>query len=452
MDNRYKGDDNLTDKTGEVMSWVIIFILLFAFWPIGLLLLFRKLHGYTKPPRRTASQLKERYQQIASQTPARYQQPGQQQAAWRAQPGQQQAAWGTQPGQQQAARGAQPGQHHGARGTQPGQQHGTQGGTQLIKEKQGSAKFVNNIERPTKLQKKTGRFIAFVMLLVSIAMILIGMVGAASIIGQIASFQSAASIEIIMSAFFLFGGIGTFLSRNIVKHRYTRYKNYYAYISGRGVVPLSDLTQVAGVPLKTVKRDVQTMINNSYLEQGVYIDNELDCLVLSEEEAEKLRLDIRGTLSDVSETVEEPANKHLTILEELGEVNSQIVDETISDRVDRLEELTAKIFKIVEENPEKAPQIRRFLSYYLPTTLKLVRSYATLEKQGVKGENILSAKQSIRNILDTLTTGYEQQLDQLFKDDAIDIAADINVLENLMQQDGLTGEKSEFQVMESGMF
>jgi len=88
------------------------------------------------------------------------------------------------------------------------------------------------------------------------------------------------------------------------------------------------------------------------------------------------------------------------------------------------------------------------VSYYLPTTLKLVRSYATLEKQGVKGENILSAKQSIRNILDTLTTGYEQQLDQLFKSDAIDIAADISVLENLMQQDGLTNDKSEFQVLE----
>jgi 5-bromo-4-chloroindolyl phosphate hydrolysis protein len=85
------------------------------------------------------------------------------------------------------------------------------------------------------------------------------------------------------------------------------------------------------------------------------------------------------------------------------------------------------------------------MSYYLPTTLKLVRSYATLEKQGVKGENITSTKKSIGEILDTLSVGYEQQLDQLFKSDAIDIAADINVLENLMQQDGLTGEKSGFQ-------
>jgi len=88
------------------------------------------------------------------------------------------------------------------------------------------------------------------------------------------------------------------------------------------------------------------------------------------------------------------------------------------------------------------------MSYYLPTTLKLVRSYATLEKQGIKGENIVGTKQSIGNILDTLLTGYEQQLDKLFKSDAIDIAADINVLENLMQQDGLVSDKQEFQVLE----
>jgi len=90
------------------------------------------------------------------------------------------------------------------------------------------------------------------------------------------------------------------------------------------------------------------------------------------------------------------------------------------------------------------------MNYYLPTTLKLLRSYATLEKQGINGENITSAKENIGRILDTLATGYAQQLDQLFESDVIDIAADINVLENLMQQDGLTGEKPGMRVMESG--
>ena len=139
-------------------------------------------------------------------------------------------------------------------------------------------------------------------------------------------------------------------------------------------------------------------------------------------------------------------------LAELREVSTFIKDETISDKVKRLDELTSKIFQIIEESPEKQPQLRRFTSYYLPTTLKLVRSYVTLEKQGVKGQNITNTKKSIGDILDTLSTGFEQQLDQLFKSDAIDIASDINVLENLMQQDGLTGDKSGFQVSQGGTF
>jgi len=133
-------------------------------------------------------------------------------------------------------------------------------------------------------------------------------------------------------------------------------------------------------------------------------------------------------------------------LAELREVISFVKDDVISKKALRIEELTEKIFKIAEENPQKQSQLRRFNNYYLPTTLKLLRSYATLEKQGVKGENIMSAKKNIGDILDTLVTGFEQQLDLLFKSDAIDIAADINVLENLMQQDGLKSDKSEFQV------
>jgi hypothetical protein len=92
------------------------------------------------------------------------------------------------------------------------------------------------------------------------------------------------------------------------------------------------------------------------------------------------------------------------------------------------------------------------MNYYLPTTLKLLRSYATLEKQGVGGENITSATESIGNVLDTLTKGYEQQLDQLFKSDVIDIASDIDVLENMMKQDGLSSDNPLGQAMAGGAF
>ena len=164
----------------------------------------------------------------------------------------------------------------------------------------------------------------------------------------------------------------------------------------------------------------------------------------------KLGVFSRKTVANDTLQEDFPDNQPAAYLAELRKVNSSIKDETISAKVSRLEELTGKMFKIIDENPQKKPQLRRFINYYLPTTLKLVNSYVVLEKQGIKGENITGAKQNIVNILDTLSTGFEQQLDQLFKSDAIDIATDINVLENLMQQDGLTSDKSEFRVVEAG--
>ena len=41
--------------------------------------------------------------------------------------------------------------------------------------------------------------------------------------------------------------------------------------------------------------------------------------------------------------------------------------------------------------------------------------------------------------------GFEQQIDQLFRNESIDITADISVLETMMQKDGLSG-KNDFDI------
>ena len=135
---------------------------------------------------------------------------------------------------------------------------------------------------------------------------------------------------------------------------------------------------------------------------------------------------------------EEELPEYHRIFRALRSLDNRIADATISYKIERIESTCAKIFRTVEENPQKLPQIRRFMSYYLPTTLKLLRSYATLEKQGIQGENIASTKDSINSVLGKLVAGFDAQLDQLFLADAMDISADIDVLQNMMAQDGLT--------------
>ena len=85
------------------------------------------------------------------------------------------------------------------------------------------------------------------------------------------------------------------------------------------------------------------------------------------------------------------------------------------------------------------------MSYYLPTTLKLLRSYSIFEKQGITGDNIQDAKKNIARILDSLVSGFTKQLDQLFMSDAMDISTDINVLESMLKKDGFSGDGADFQ-------
>ena len=112
----------------------------------------------------------------------------------------------------------------------------------------------------------------------------------------------------------------------------------------------------------------------------------------------------------------------------------------MSDKISRLEAVSAKIFAQAKSDPDKLPRMRKFLDYYLPTSLKLLKTYAELEAQGVEGENITESKRRIEQTMDTLVHAFETQLDKLFQEDALDVSADIDVMENMLRADGLTGD------------
>lgn len=126
---------------------------------------------------------------------------------------------------------------------------------------------------------------------------------------------------------------------------------------------------------------------------------------------------------------------------EMRRLNANIPGEKISRQIDHLEEVTRKILTHVVEHSEKLPQIRRFMDYYLPTTLKILNAYDRMGEAGIEGENITGVKGRIDAVMDTLVSAFDRQLDALFADEALDIATDITVMENLLKQEGLGEEK-----------
>ena len=122
-------------------------------------------------------------------------------------------------------------------------------------------------------------------------------------------------------------------------------------------------------------------------------------------------------------------------LSEMHRLNDSIEDPKISAQIDHMEAVTAKIIAHVVEHPRKLPQIRKFLNYYLPTTLKLMENYANFEEAGVSGENLSQAKAKIEKTMDSIVAGFEHQLDALYRTDAMDIASDIQVMETMLRRD-----------------
>lgn len=126
---------------------------------------------------------------------------------------------------------------------------------------------------------------------------------------------------------------------------------------------------------------------------------------------------------------------------DIRRLNDEIPDERISTQIDLIERLTAQIFDCVRKNPKKLSQIRQFLNYYLPTTIKLMEQYVTLQNQSLKTENITEGMQKIEDLLDKVIIAFQRQLDALFEADVVDITADIRVMEQMMASEGLTNKK-----------
>lgn len=124
---------------------------------------------------------------------------------------------------------------------------------------------------------------------------------------------------------------------------------------------------------------------------------------------------------------------------EMRRLNDSIEDPAISEQIDRLESTTKKIIARVVEKPEKLPQIRRFLNYYLPTTLKLLNAYDRADSTGISGDNVDGTKGKVQDIMGTIVTAFDKQLDALFGDEALDISTDITVMEQMLAREGIGG-------------
>ncbi len=126
---------------------------------------------------------------------------------------------------------------------------------------------------------------------------------------------------------------------------------------------------------------------------------------------------------------------------EMKRLNDNIAAPGISADIAQMEQITGKIFQAVQNDPAKLPQVRRFMDYYLPTTLKLLRAYDQMSNTGVSGENINKSLAQIETMMRSAGIAFSKQLDGLYGNDALDISAEIAAMETMLAKEGLTGQE-----------
>ncbi len=219
------------------------------------------------------------------------------------------------------------------------------------------------------------------------------------------------------------------------KQKYVRrFRTYLAMIGKRDMVSISSLAAATGTSPKQVRDTLEHMLAAGLFPVG-YLDYSKDCLMLSGQA--------------VTEPVEEQENKtgddpQEQILKEIQSLSGEIDNPKIAGQVEKIGYITARIFDYQRSHPSESTQLRSFLNYYLPTTLKLLRAYEQLEDQKVQGVNINTTMERIDKMMDKVVDGFEKQLDQLFQGTAMDLTADIEVLEQMLTKDGLSS--SEFKL------
>ncbi len=272
-------------------------------------------------------------------------------------------------------------------------------------------------------------------------------------VGELIAYQKSL-VPVIISGIFTAAGLWLGVHGSRLAGRVKRYKRYVGMVKDKLYCSIQELAQRTGKSERFIVKDLRKMIHLGMFKQA-HLDQKQTCLIASdemydqymltqknyEEEQKKLEMDKlaeerrrqeKERLGGAAEVIEE-GKSYVRLIRQC---NDEIPGEEMSDKLDRLELLVTRIFDQVEKEPELASELRKMLSFYLPTTKKLLEAYRDLDSQKLDLSNIEQTKREIETAVDNINEAFEKFLDELFREKAWDIQSDISALHTILKQDG----------------
>ena len=230
------------------------------------------------------------------------------------------------------------------------------------------------------------------------------------------------------------------------------------FIGPRDYITISELSQRLRLSHEDTLDEVHRMLEKRMFRQG-HLDRQETCLMITDDmyrQYLQLEKEQARKQQEAIEKEQEMASKGLsqeyldmlreceTYLSNIHQCAADLSGAAIAEKIRRLELIVSRILEAVKKHPEKAANLQKFMDYYMPTTWKLLDAYRSFEKEPIQSDNIRKTKTEIEETLDTINNAFETLLNDLFQSTAWDIASDISVLETMLAQEGLTGNKMKF--------
>ena len=239
-------------------------------------------------------------------------------------------------------------------------------------------------------------------------------------------------------------------------------RRYEAIIGPYRETPISLIAEAFPKPENDVVEELQDLINHGYF-AGCYFDFERRMFIVP---ANPNKRDQKVTTEDIYEGVEKVTcpycgqkvpgtvkfclycGQSLENIRKIVDLRSECACE-ISDAmrvipasevrsaVISIGERIDQIFRKLLDEPALIDDSGKFMDYYLPKTMKAIENYKELVSLSSPDKNELEVKAQIEDTLQVVEPAFERIYKKLAMDGIFDLSADVSLLKNLIEVDGL---------------
>lgn len=123
-------------------------------------------------------------------------------------------------------------------------------------------------------------------------------------------------------------------------------------------------------------------------------------------------------------------------LTSIRSATKRILEPQVREQAQALYTTGTRICDYLEENPQKIRLARRFLTYYLDTTAKLLDRYVELSETGLRTGEVAEILAKTAQALPVLNDAFARQFTHLMEGELMDVEADLALLKSTLEMEG----------------